>query len=212
MFPEITRDDVFRLETPRLWLRWPQAGDATAVEAIAARREVAEMTARIPHPYPPGAAQAWIDGARGLNEQGGGLRLAAQLIWGDRRLVGMAGVEALGDGTAELGYAFDPDVWGEGLATEAAQALIDAAFTLSAVAAVRADARVVNPASRRVLQKCGFAYEGSGLVELRARGGLFPVDHFVLDRKAWNALRGWGTRRVLRPGPPPDPAGTHACA
>ena len=28
MFPEITRDDIFRLETERLWLRWPRAADA----------------------------------------------------------------------------------------------------------------------------------------------------------------------------------------
>ena len=28
MFPDLTRDDVFRLETRRLWLRWPRAADA----------------------------------------------------------------------------------------------------------------------------------------------------------------------------------------
>ena len=50
MFPEITRDDVFRLETPRLGLRWPACADALAVEAIASRREVADKNARILHP------------------------------------------------------------------------------------------------------------------------------------------------------------------
>ena len=210
MFSEITHDDVFRLETPRLWLRWPEAGDAPAVEAVASRRDVADMTARIPHPYPVGAAQAWIAGVRQANEQGSGLRLVAQLMRGDRRVIGMAGIEAVAGDAAELGYAFHPDVWGEGLATEAAQALIDAAFALSRINAVRADARVVNPASRRVLQKCGFAYEGAGMVELRARGGLLPVEHFVLDRKTWASLKGWGTRRTLRPGP--ATAGDRACA
>ena len=31
MFPEITHDDVFRLETERLWLRWPRLSDAEGI-------------------------------------------------------------------------------------------------------------------------------------------------------------------------------------
>ncbi len=60
MFPEITRDDVFRLETRRLWLRWPRAKDAAQHAAIVAHRDVAEMTSRIPHPLPPGCVDQWI--------------------------------------------------------------------------------------------------------------------------------------------------------
>jgi hypothetical protein len=30
MFPDLLRDDVFRLETRRLWLRWPRAAEETA--------------------------------------------------------------------------------------------------------------------------------------------------------------------------------------
>jgi RimJ/RimL family protein N-acetyltransferase len=198
MFPEITRDDVFRLETPRLWLRWPGCADASAVERIASLPEVANMTARIPHPYPKGAAAAYIEQTRALNTSGAGLRLLAQMGRGDRAVVGMIGVEVRKSGSPELGYVFHPDVWGEGFATEAAQALIDAVFTLTTIDEIRANARVVNPASQRVLQKCGFAYDGSGLLELAARGGLFPVDHFRLDRKAWRSLKGWGVPRFVR--------------
>ena len=70
MFPEITRDDVFRLETRRLWLRWPRARDAAAHAAIAARREVAEMTSQIPHPLPPGNTDQWVVDARRANAEG----------------------------------------------------------------------------------------------------------------------------------------------
>ena len=31
MFPDLTRDDVFRLETRRLWLRWPRLADVQAI-------------------------------------------------------------------------------------------------------------------------------------------------------------------------------------
>ncbi len=37
MFPEITRDEVFRIETPHLWLRWPVRADADALAAVMAQ-------------------------------------------------------------------------------------------------------------------------------------------------------------------------------
>ena len=50
---------------------------------------------------------------------------------------------------------------------------------------------MVNPASRRVLEKCGFAFQGSGLMAFPARGGVFPVDRFRLDRRSWQSLKSW---------------------
>ncbi|MCX7317510.1 MAG: N-acetyltransferase, partial [Hyphomicrobiales bacterium] len=47
MFPSITHDDVYRIETPRLWLRWPQSADASAIADFARHKQVAEMTASI---------------------------------------------------------------------------------------------------------------------------------------------------------------------
>ena len=46
MFPDMARDDVFRLETPRLWLRWPRICDAAAIHKFCSRWEVAHYTAR----------------------------------------------------------------------------------------------------------------------------------------------------------------------
>ena len=59
-------------------------------------------------------------------------------------------------------------------------------------------ARVINPGSRRVLEKCGFAYQGAGLSELPARCGLYPVDHFRLDRRTWESLKAWGQTGFVR--------------
>ena len=76
MFPDLLRDDVFRLETRRLWLRWPRAADAALIARLAGDRELAEMTANIPHPYPPGAAAEFVLKARAANMGGTGLVLA----------------------------------------------------------------------------------------------------------------------------------------
>ena len=48
------------LETGRLRLRPFTPADADAVRAFAGAQEVGETTLNLPHPYPPGAAAAWI--------------------------------------------------------------------------------------------------------------------------------------------------------
>ena len=52
MFPDLTRDDVFRIETRRLWLRWPTARDRDAILKLAGDPAVAAMLARVPNPLP----------------------------------------------------------------------------------------------------------------------------------------------------------------
>jgi hypothetical protein len=47
MFPDLTRDDVFRIETKRLWLRWPRVQDAAAMQRLAGDKDVAD----IPSPW-----------------------------------------------------------------------------------------------------------------------------------------------------------------
>jgi RimJ/RimL family protein N-acetyltransferase len=193
MFPDLTRDDVFRLETRRLWLRWPRQADAQAIIRLAGEKAVAEMSALIPHPYPPDLAEKFILRQRQANADGGGLTLAITPKKKPNQLIGMVGIgPSPEDGGPEIGYWLGKPHWGDGIATEAVRALIDAFFAYAEHPELAASARVVNPASRRVLEKCGFAAIGSGLKLFPARGGVLPVDHFRLDRRAWESLKSWG--------------------
>ena len=190
MFPEITRDDVFRLETARLWLRWPVDADADAIAAFAGRKDVAEMTAQVPHPYPKGEASKRVDRWRSKNASGLGLKLVLTRRAAARAVVGLVGLDPTPAGVA-LGVMVSPDHAGVGLATEASHAVVDIAFLLTDVPRIEAAARVTNPAGRRILEKCGFRYEGTALQRAPARGGMIPTDRFLLDRKTWASLKGW---------------------
>ena len=205
MFPDLTRDDVFRLETRRLWLRWPRLADVQAIVRLAGEKAVAEMTALIPHPYSERDAEHFVFETRRANANGEGLTLAITPKGKPKAVIGRVGIApGLGSGEAHLGYWLGRPFWNRGYATEAARALVDAFFTYTPAAELASSARVVNPASRRVLEKCGFAFQGSGLKEFRARGGLVPVDHFRLDRRAWESLKAWGPTDFVAEAPRTD--------
>ncbi|HZU87756.1 MAG TPA: GNAT family N-acetyltransferase [Stellaceae bacterium] len=202
MFPDIARDDVFRLETRRLWLRWPRAGDAPAIQRYSSKWEVARYTARIPHPYPAGEAERYILAARQANAAGQDLILAIASNRGKREPFGMISLESRLEGRLTLGYALAPEAWGKGYATEAARAIIDASFLLTHAVEILATARIENLASRRVLEKCGFVHQGVGREGAPARGGLVDIDRFRLERSAWAVDYGQRTAAV----PPIDAA------
>ncbi len=173
------------LETKRLALRAPRLEDAKSVAALANDRRIAENTARIPHPYRMTDAEGFISGA---NKAGHAVFL---ITLRDGTIVGACGTVSE-DETPELGYWLGVPYWGNGYATEALHAVVDYAFTDLGHEALQAGARVTNPASRRVLEKCGFQWTGVGLYRIRAINSSAPIDRFRLERRIWSALKGWG--------------------
>jgi len=174
------------LETKRLALRAPRLEDAKTVAALANDRRIAENTARIPHPYKLTDAQGFIAGANKAADEA-----VFMITLRDETIIGACGV-VLQDETPELGYWLGVPYWGKGYATEALHAAIDYAFTDLEHAALQAGARVTNPASRRVLEKCGFQWTGVGLYRISAIKSSAPIDRFRLERGIWSALKGWG--------------------
>lgn len=185
MFPDLTRDDVFRIETRRLWLRWPRAGDAAAIVQLAGEREIAEMTARIPHPLPRAEVDAFLIDVRRRNAEGTGLTLALSSRRDPAGLVGIVGMVAGEDGAPELGYWLGRPSWGKGLMSEAARALVEAYFAYAGGTMICASARIENAASRRVLAACGFRHAGRTWKRFPARGADLAVDLYRLDRARW---------------------------
>lgn len=193
MFPDLTRDDVFRLETARLWLRWPRAADAASLSKLAGEKEVAEMTAGIPHPYTPQDAAKWIFSARAGNTQGSSLSLVIARRGKPAEAIGAVGLHETRPGVALLGYWIGLPHQGRGYVTEAVEALVGIIFRLTEMSEIRAQARVENDPARRVLAKCGFSSCGQGLADLPARGGVFLCERFGLTREFWAA----GAARAL---------------
>jgi len=173
------------LETERLTLRRPTLADVRAIARLANDRRIAENTRRLPHPYHQDHAVQFV---RSLS---GEARTTVFLIEQNFTPIGMVGVDWRDPDTPELGYWLGVEHWGQGFATEAARAVIDLTFEEYEVDQLISGARVSNPASRNILEKCGFQWVGVELHRFVALGSSTPVDCFRLTRGVWSSLRQW---------------------
>lgn len=191
MVREAIRDDEGEaidcpvLVTERLVLRPPHEDDIPELVALADNRHVAEMLARMPHPYGEAEARAYLHAsATRTGGAGYAVTLAATGAY-----IGGASLNPAPDGL-ELGYWIGQPYWGGGYATEAAHALVDLAFRATGIERLHVSCRVLNGASRRVIHKCGFQYVGQGMIDSIAAGRV-AVERYMLDRGTWVALRSW---------------------
>ncbi len=181
-------DDECRLTTRRLVLRQARMADARDIAAYANDLQIAQMTSRIPHPYGLRDARAFL--CRAADEL-----VVAITAREDGAFLGLCSLAASdAPGTAELGYWIGRPHWGHGFATEAAQAAIDYGFGVLELAAIEVRCRVINTASRRVIQKCGFGYVGTGLSTSLAAGRV-ASETYRMDRRTWQSLKSWCTPR-----------------
>ena len=175
------------LLTERLELRPFRSDDAPRVHEIASAREVADTTLSIPHPYPPGAAAAWIAAHALAWEAGTGAVFAITEREGGA-VVGAIGLAVAAEhARAELGYWVAVSHWGMGYCTEAARALLDLAFGPLALHRVQARHFLRNPASGRVMQKLGMRPEGVHREAMRKWGRFEDLAQYAILAREWGA-------------------------
>jgi RimJ/RimL family protein N-acetyltransferase len=188
--PALRETSVSLIETERLTLRPPTLADVRAIAHLANDRRIAENTRRLPHPYLQDHAVQFV------REMADAHRKTVFLIEHNHDPIGIVGVDWRQPETPELGYWLGVAHWGQGFATEAARSLIDFTFEEFEIEQLISGARVANPASRNILEKCGFQWSGVELHRFAALGSSTPVDCFRLSRSVWSSLN-WSnaTRR-----------------
>jgi RimJ/RimL family protein N-acetyltransferase len=152
----------------RVVLSIPGEGDLDRITDLCQDRAVAAWTT-VPVPYSRADAESFV---LGMVTRGWAQR--THCTWAIRRepggtLLGMIGLDGIGDGTAEIGFWLAPEARGQGLMSEAVSLAIDYAF-----AAGGAEGRsglglerlvwrafVGNAASAAVARRAGFRYEGT---------------------------------------------------
>jgi len=170
------------LETPRLLLRKMRLRDASDVFAYASDPQVAR--------YVLWDAHQSIRDTRGyIRSMRRQYRLGLPASWAvvlkeNNTVIGSIGYMWLSpeNRSAEVGYSFSREYWNRGLATEALGAVLQSAFQQLGLHRVEAQHDLRNPASGRVMQKCGMRQEGV----LRSR--IYNKGEYV-DIALWAILR-----------------------
>jgi RimJ/RimL family protein N-acetyltransferase len=163
------------LQTERLLLRAPNAGDIGAIIAIVGDLEVARRLGRVPHPYGEKDARFFLDEV-----------VPKEFVWGvtlqqSGELVGMVGLTPASEpDVAELGYYVGRRHWRLGIATEAARPVVNYGFHVLGLRRITSGHFVDNPLSGRVLSKLGFVETGRSERACLAVGSVLPLVELCL--------------------------------
>lgn len=171
------------LEAGRLVLRPFEPADAPVVQQLAGDRAVAETTLNIPHPYPDGAAEAWI--AMHPQEWAAGAGATFAIV-ADAQLVGAIALHlSPRHHRGELGYWVGKPFWGRGIATDSARAMLAFGFTELNLNRIQASHLPGNPASGRVMEKLGMTREGLHRERYCKNGVYQDVVEYAILRREW---------------------------
>lgn len=137
---------------------WTLSDGASLVRFANNRNVWRNLAHNFPHPYTEADADSWF---ALLGKMDPPRHWALEV---EGRAVGGIGI-ILGEGiyakSAHFGYWLGEPYWGRGIMTAAARATADHVFSHFDVVRLEAPVFEWNPASMRVLEKCGFVREGA---------------------------------------------------
>ncbi len=111
------------LETRRLILRPLATTDVADLVRMAGRREIADTTGAIPHPYSEEQCRQWLSAVAEQFARGDGVVFGIELRT-EGKLAGTIGFRDINpdNARAEMGYWMSVECWSNGYTTEAAHA------------------------------------------------------------------------------------------
>lgn len=112
---------------------------------------------------------------------------------GGNRVIGHIGIHEDSENgrpdTKELGFVLNRDFWNRGIMTEAVLAVLDHLFA-DGIQSVYACCFQNNAASKRLIEKCGFAFERAGTYHAELLNRTFSTFEYVYTRERWQQRRG----------------------
>ena len=162
------------ISTERLTLRPLQTSDAGLIALYVSDKRVALNLAVVPHPYPDGAAESFIE--RVLSDEN------TEIVWVIELRDELIGIISISpeDARGSIGYWLAPQFWGAGFTPEALEAVI-AYARRNGFAGLDAGVHQGNHGSARVLIKEAFEYCGDSETHSIPRGGLGQSWNYKLD-------------------------------
>jgi RimJ/RimL family protein N-acetyltransferase len=189
MFPDLTCDDVFRLETPGLWLRWPKHADLAAIIRIAQEQRFKAAMASLAQPSPFGQGEKAVLEARLANACGDGLHLVITPKSHPNRVIGFASVTALRDRLPGLTCWVEEAASHHGYEQEAAQALVDAVFTYTREALIIALCDEERAFPWNLVGKQGLPVQPAMVHQAAHEASFSSLTPYKVERSRWASVK-----------------------
>ncbi len=151
------------IETERLIIRQFKDEDYKRVYEVCNDYELAKTTLGMPIPYTEEDAKHFIEKSKQRIAENKSYDLAVCFKNEPNKVVGCVSLVGINPVArrAEMGYWTARELWGKGIATEAACAIIKFGFEKLNLHSIMARHFKNNPASGKVMQKCGMTYIGT---------------------------------------------------
>ncbi len=170
--------------TDRLVLRPYEPADGDAVWPVVSHPLIYATTYNIPKDYPRENVDRWFEMLRSQWHAGDAYEFG-MFCGDDGGYVGNCGLIKLDKRhrRAAIAYMIDPALWGRGYATEAAKGVCAFGFDVLSLHRIDGSCMSKNPASRAVMEKTGFRFEGTQRQWLEKDGAWMDVDMLGLLRQ-----------------------------
>jgi RimJ/RimL family protein N-acetyltransferase len=177
-----------RLQGSTFVLRPFALSDKEQLAVHANNRKIAmNLRDGFPHPYTGKDAENWI---RMVMENKQDVILAVDVDGEACGGIGLHGGKDVYRFNAEIGYWLSEKHWGKGITTEAVKILVDYGFTHRKWIRIHAGIFSTNPASMKVLEKCGFNREAIFRKSVKKDGKLLDEHVYSILKENWSANRG----------------------
>lgn len=174
---------VMMLKGKRIYLRYPRRRDAKILASALCCDEIYATTYGIPRQYTVEYAKWWIEFTKSSARNNTGYEML--IFTNEDEFVGCCAVNNINKDCrrGNLTYLIKPSLWGRGFATEAANLIIDFAFSQLGLERISGICMAHNIASEKVMLKLGFQYEGLARHEIKKDDEFIDVKHFGLLRE-----------------------------
>ncbi len=177
------------LRTERLRLRQVRLVDAPAIQRWFAHWSIIEhLSSEVPWPYPDDGAETFVrEIALPQSAAGEALHWAITLAEAPDELIGSINFLFTDTGLGNRGFWLAEHLWGQGLMTEAVEAVQDHLFFELKLDRIVVFNAAENAASRRVKEKTGGRRVGTKRIEHVS--GFSDSDAWEITRADWTQLR-----------------------
>lgn len=173
------------LKSERLLLRPFTLADAGPVAKMAGDYDLYRTTLSLPHPYVEENAVGWIKQHETHLHEHGFYTWAIELK-ATSELIGCISIgQNLKQHTGELGYWIGKPFWNKGFGTEASKIVMDFGFKALCLNKMLGRFFTINPASGKIMAKCGMHFEGTLKESILKDGTYHDIGYYGLLRSDW---------------------------